>query len=351
MNSKVYKVVSKIELKKVRGHDDIKYKYLIETDDNEKLCALYWNLLDKHVIVYESKYDDDICNSDWSINAGGYALNKTLGYMHSFVAALSKIINNETNPELSIDHINEYKLDNRSKNLRLATQSQQNANRCTRSDKNEPCEDLKNAGVTELPKYIRWDNSEKKFIIEGHPELQKEVRQGIRKKATMSGTKSTKLTVLQKYQDILARLDNLNENNKDTEEFKKLKMQNKMEYEEICRCVHEYNGISYDNEKEKIDNEIKIQRATIVGKKKESTLPDDCGIKHEDIPKYCYYTPKTEKRGDKFVIDKHPGLLKMGKRQWSTTERTSVSTLEKFQLLLEKYAELESISQNNSLST
>jgi len=351
MNFKVYKVVSKTELKKVRGHNDIKYKYLIETDNGEKLYALYWNLLDKHVIVYDSKYDEEISSYDWSIHSTGYIINKTFGYMHSLIALLSKIMTNQTNSELSIDHINEYKLDNRTKNLRLATQSEQNANRCTRSDKIQPCEDLKNAGVTELPKYVRWDNSEKKFIIEGHPELQKEVRQGIRKKATMSGTKSTKLTVLQKYQDILARLDDLNKDYKETDDFRKIKMQNKTEYEEICRCVFEYDGISYDNEKEKIDNEIKTQRATVTGKKKESTLPEDCGVKHEDIPKYCYYKPKSEKRGDKFIIDKHPGLINTGKRQWSTTEKISLSTLEKFQQLLEKYAELEQMSKNNSLST
>jgi len=44
--------------------------------------------------------------------------------------------------------------------------------------------------------------------------------------------------------------------------------------------------------------------------------------------------------GDKFVIDKHPVLVAQGKRQWSTPERTTLTTKEKFDILMEKYHEL-----------
>jgi hypothetical protein len=77
------------------------------------------------------------------------------------------------------------------------------------------------------------------------------------------------------------------------------------------------------------------------GRNLTSNLPPDCGVKLEDIPKYCYYTPASEQRGDKFVIDKHPKLVATGKRQWSTTGSKNVTTLEKFTALLNQIKEIE----------
>ena len=58
----------------------------------------------------------------------------------------------------------------------------------------------------------------------------------------------------------------------------------------------------------------------------------------EQIPKYCYYRPKNETHGDKFVIDRlHPALTK----EWSTTTAKNKTTLEKFNAL---------IAKNNTLS-
>jgi hypothetical protein len=59
------------------------------------------------------------------------------------------------------------------------------------------------------------------------------------------------------------------------------------------------------------------------------------------IPKYCYYKPASDKRGDKFIIERHPSLIKKGLRQWATTESKSKTIREKFDLLIEKYNELE----------
>lgn len=65
----------------------------------------------------------------------------------------------------------------------------------------------------ELPKFVRWDKTELKFIIEKHPQLIKEVDHGVRKKPVMSGSKSKTLSIVQKYKDILARLQLLDQAN------------------------------------------------------------------------------------------------------------------------------------------
>lgn len=110
---------------------------------------------------------------------------------------------------LSIDHINWFKLDNRVCNLRMATQAQQNSNRASRSDKEKPHNELIDIGVDDLPRHVRWDTSENKFIIEKHPVLLQEVEDGFRKKPALSGTKKQGLSIVEKYNDIIDKLNML----------------------------------------------------------------------------------------------------------------------------------------------
>lgn len=62
------------------------------------------------------------------------------------------------------------------------------------------------------------------------------------------------------------------------------------------------------------------------GKTHGKILPKECGITR--LPKYCSYREATEKRGDMFIISKHPNLPK-GKRQRQTSESKKVSTKDK----------------------
>ena len=74
--------------------------------------------------------------------------------------------------------------------------------------------------------------------------------------------------------------------------------------------------------------------------KKIDNLPDDCEITIDQIPKYCYFRPESDKRGCKFVIDRHPKLVEQGQRQWATTESKRITLIEKFKLLNDKLSEL-----------
>jgi hypothetical protein len=207
-------------------------------------------------------------------------------------------------------------------------------------------------GIEELPRHVRWDNSEAKFVIEKHPILVQEVQQGKRKKAVMSGTKSKSLTVVQKYQDILARLQELDGAlAPDNDGFTECRQINKREYEEICECINMYeNRVHTTNVPEKVTTDTSTMEAvrnTPQGKKTVANLPENCGVKQDDIPKYCYYRAATSGRGDCFVIDKHPALVQSGKRTWNTTTKISKTTQDKFQDLIAKLSELDMASSTS----
>lgn len=85
------------------------------------------------------------------------------------------------------------------------------------------------------------------------------------------------------------------------------------------------------------ENVAKKRRAGCKG----SLLPRECGITEEMIPKYMYYKPETDARGDAFIIEKHPALVKEGKRHWQTTASKNVPIKDKFLAALEKLSLLE----------
>lgn len=338
----VLSIVAKLDINKIKGSDEYKFKYIISEDGINTYIALIVNKNLQQPILYDYICDNLLLKHNWYIHHMGYAFNISANYMHRLIALNEKIPNYD-NENLTVDHINRIKLDNRIKNLRMASQSEQNSNRDSRSDKKPPCDELIEAGVLSLPKYVRWDKSEKKFVIDKHPYLVNEVKQNNRKNPEMSGTKSIKLTIIQKYQDILARLEEMNIKYSGDPELDAKRIQYKKEYEDICKCIQIYEGndntVNLESDNAALDPIIS-KRNTAPGKKSVSKLIEDCGVKAEDIPKYCYYVAASEKRADKFVIDKHPKLIELGTRQWATTGSAKKTTLEKFNMMIEKYKEL-----------
>jgi hypothetical protein len=330
----ICEITSVAQYKKVKGSDSYKHKYHISLDD-DKYIALFWNELEEP-IVYDVDMDAELSLQNWHLMKIGYVYGDD--YMHRCVIKCDG--NTQT-----IDHINEIKVDNRKCNLRIATQSEQNSNRVMRKDKLPPPAELLEHGVLQLPKYIRWDNTEQKFIIDKHPRLVQDLLQKKRNKPFVSGTKSTKLTVIQKYSDILARLQELDENDNDLEsrtQFKEIKKKLFDEYQLIKKTILQHNNIEYIPSANKDNNTIvNAVRNTAPGRKTDTAFSEESGIDITDIPKYCYYRKKTDKRGDFFVIDRHPNLET---KTWSTTSSNKVSTKAKFEMLMEKYNELSNKS-------
>jgi hypothetical protein len=280
-------------------------------------------------------YDDDLHpyfdGRSWSLYKG-YAHN-SIGTMHGQVMMKSGVCPVEG--ETSIDHMNNIKTDNRRENLRYATPSQQISNRGTRCDKDLPHEELQKIGIQEYPRYVRWDKSENKFVIDKHPVLKQEVLQGIRKKAIISGSKSASKTLIEKYQDIIFRLKELDERDETLSEkieFAKLKEQLCQEYYAIASAICP----QFQQNLEKntaLPLGVDEKRATPVGRKSKSSLPEDCGVSIEMLPKYTYYRTASGNRGDKFVID-----IRSLKYMWSTTGSAQVSTKDKFDELMNHIA-------------
>ncbi|PNH12581.1 hypothetical protein TSOC_000517 [Tetrabaena socialis] len=93
----------------------------------------------------------------------------------------------------SVDHINWQKADNRRDNLRIATMSEQNSNRAERVDKKPPPPELISLGIHRLPRRLRWDSGECKFVVD-LPNTQ------------ISGTKSTQVSMVNRFRDCLLKL-------------------------------------------------------------------------------------------------------------------------------------------------
>jgi hypothetical protein len=83
--------------------------------------------------------------------------------------------------------------------------------------------------------------------------------------------------------------------------------------------------------KEPVEEYMYKQRVYTKG----SNLPEDCKIKAEDIPKYCYYVKATTSKGDAFCCTKLHPKHKESKKDWTTTKSKKVSIEEKYKQLIE----------------
>jgi hypothetical protein len=204
-------IESSIALAKVRGSDDYKMKYFIKNSETEKeYVVLRWD--NSPCIIYNKEFDQLISKNNW-------VYQFRTGYVYSSdkenQLTMHRLIMDELNipkpPKTNIDHINHMKTFNIIDNLRYATESEQMVNRTSRSDKKDPPQALLDIGITELPRHIRYDNSESKFIIERkkHPGVQTLDALGI--KFNCSGTKSVAFSVIYKYYDILKKVEQINQ--------------------------------------------------------------------------------------------------------------------------------------------
>ena len=153
----------------------------------------------------------------FSFHSNGYSfgkdpITKKQIYLHSFVIKNMNPGDERINDKkFSIDHINRIRLDNRRTNLRWATQSVQNSNQNKRSRKKTAIKLPEGITQDMMPKYVYYCkecyNKEKQlfrefFRIEKHPKQEK----------IISSSKSSKLTILEKLEQIKEKLYNLENN-------------------------------------------------------------------------------------------------------------------------------------------
>lgn len=200
-----------IDSGKDSGKKNRNSKFVMKNKKNEKFVLMHINGTIFTKISVDRLDVDLIKNTTWYVNTGGYVAGKINGkylYLHQII---TNYYGNKGN-NISVDHINRDKLDNRTENLRIVNQSVQNSNHNKRSRKNN-AQDLPD-GITEdmIPKYCYYCSEKIKsknlgeytrefFRVEKHPKLTVKA---------WSTTKSTKVSIQDKLKAAKQKLDELN---------------------------------------------------------------------------------------------------------------------------------------------
>jgi len=322
------------------------------------------------------EFYNDLVNKSWHyMSDGGYISNSTYGedesrkqlYLHNFV--MGKLTFNGKGQHHSIDHINRIGRDNRKVNLRELTQSHQNINQSKRERVTE-LPDGCGIDPNDIPKNIYYKppsgaHGDLFYIEIRTPEIVKILcpqnnsdEDLVAPRFRWFGTKSKTLDLRVKLQhainklqelktaypqiaDFIGELDNTVERNQLAQSFNEIleltTYPQEIKNENKIQLITPHNPIPITEVQAQLSQEI--SEKTIRGLK--SHLPEGCGVTPQMIPKFCYYKPESETRGDKFIIERHPMLISEGKRQWTTTESKKFTTKQKFDLLLEKLEELK----------
>jgi len=272
-----------------------------------------------------------------------------------------------------VDHINRITRDNRRKNIRITTQTTQNHNQYKKDRKVElPLEC--NISPNDLPTHIwlaKGDGEHgDRFVIEIKGLSDKFEKGEYVWKSSSSSVYSLRVKLLMTILKLIEVREQYPEIKSITRINKGDELERKNSVDDFNNIIGlsnyprgtiETNLVTFKTDivdilftpEEKLEA-LKALNIQSSGKKKESKLPPNCGVEFEDIPQYCYYCPKKYKkdncnnptniieRSDKFVIDRHPALVKSGVRQWSTDGSKKKTTLEKYKELLDKLKDISS---------
>ena len=198
------------------------YFIVIDVDNGKEFIAMY--IKDNCYTLLNIEDIDKIKeqNTSWFLCNNGYIasnINCNQIYLHQYIMNYW----GQGKGQLSIDHINRNKLDNRRDNLRITSQSIQNSNK-DKANRKENAQDLPE-GITQnmLPKYVYYcteilnknkpnQYTREFFRIEKHPKLNKKC---------ISSSKSIKVTAIEKLKQVIEIINKL-ENNIDIENENKL---------------------------------------------------------------------------------------------------------------------------------
>ena len=307
--------------------------FVFDYEETNFIIKNKWYLSKKNKYIYTSFINDGVVK-----------------YLYQHIYVMDGLVFDQDNA-LSIDHINQIGRDNRLENLRKLTQSHQNINRRKLKRKVELPE---GCGINpqDIPTNIYYRKPEglhgERFYIDikfsefpftwystssKSIDLQTKLQHAILRLKQFKKENPQYSNLL----DDLTDVDNRNDLRKSFNEIIKLSG--------FPQEVIEQNLVPVEHEKEVIEDQEAQDLATQLieqgYKNVTSSLPLNCGITPDMIPKYCYYKPAKDKRGDKFIIERHPKLTEKGIRQWATTESKTKTIKEKFDLLMDKLNDLE----------
>jgi hypothetical protein len=336
-------------------HKDINYK-----DKRYTVCYTSFNE-DDILFLIDFDKKEKVISKKWHYKDGGYIGNtyyednnfksKREIYLHNFV--MNKLTFDGKGQHHTIDHINRIGSDNRLENLRDLSQSYQNINQKKRE---RICELPEECGINpqDIPKNIYYRKPEglhgDRFYLEikfTDPPFK------------WFSSSSKKIDLKTKLQHAILKLDEYKQENPEYAELldtlNNVKQRNDLRksFNDILQLsgfpqeiINKNLAVLEEENEQPIDQQAKDLAKQLINegfKSVTSNLPSNCRVTPEMIPKYCYYKPASDKRGDKFIIERHPSLTKNGTRQWATTEAKSKTTKEKFDLMLEKMNELNKL--------
>ena len=190
--------------------DETQYLMMCNQDKLCKLCPISY----EKILDYEKNHDKKII---WSYHTNGYILGNNKLFMHQVI--MDCYGNGKGTRTVSVDHIDQERMNNTWNNLRITTrkEQEQNSNGIKKGTKRARKADAHPypEGITHdmLPKYIHYPKPEEYgtngktrtcFIVEKHPTLI------ANKKKQLCSSKSEKVSPEEKLQqaiDILAYLD------------------------------------------------------------------------------------------------------------------------------------------------
>lgn len=176
---------------------------IVDNETDAKYIIVSLTLASKN-LVRSSLWDHDdalkYANSSSLASENGY-VRSYFGFDGATIQSLHRVLVASTFPGdgeevMEVDHIDRIPWDNRKENLRWVTKSQQQANRRQQetAEKNFPAPE----GVdVRLPRFVRWDDTEKKYAFTDHPFVHiLKTRHGVT--VNTSGTKSAKVSATDK---------------------------------------------------------------------------------------------------------------------------------------------------------
>jgi hypothetical protein len=352
------RIITREVKREVLNHKEVEYK-------NKKYIIGYCNFNEKEDILFvfdDNNNKEKIINRKWHTVSNDYISSTIIDendykskqlYLHNFV--MDRLTFNGKGKTQSIDHINRIGRDNRKENLRELSQTQQNYNQSKR-ERNIELPPGCGINPNDIPTNIFYRKSDgihgDRFLIDIKLPAER-----IRDQSTSSKNIDLKT----KLEEIKLKLKKIKEEHLEIKEIDQLvdniKQRNDLRrsFNDILKlsgfpqAIIDKNLAPLEGEPEKvetIDQDAKDLAKQLIDegfKGVSSNLPENCGVTANMIPKYCYYKPASEKRGDKFIIERHPELIKLGKRQWTTTESKSKTTKEKYDLMIEKINTLNNL--------
>lgn len=335
-------IISSQEIARVKGTQDIKTKFFVKNEkENKHYVVLQWP--NAPCIVYDQNRDADVSKFNWWYHRDTgyvYAHSNIIGEsgkpkaitMHSYI--MDPKSDQVSNGVRSIDHINQVKTFNIIENMRFSTQSEQNSNRADRADKLDPPPELVAIGITTMPRYIRYDKSEQKFVIETvHP--------GLGGKC-YSGTKSKRVSIFYKYHNVLKKLQELNDSIMTPEKKEFIKKQEAL-YKEYCDISLLITGVAitdtvnYNTSQSTFDYKLLEEHFTDADRSYSTAnvLPTDPVLNIESLPKYCSYIKASGNRGDGFYISRHhPHIKAVGLSDIKTSRSVTITTKSKYDTVI-----------------